>query len=110
MAHLKPTLKERKRYILFKINSGSEVEKEDVSKLVTKAGLQFLGEFGMARAGIQFLAETWNGKTGIISVNHDYVDETKACLALVKEYNGKPIAISCLKVSGSVEKLKDLKK
>ena len=106
MAHLKPTLKERKRYILFKINSEREVEKEDVSKLVTKAGLQFLGEFGMARACIQFLAETWNGKTGIISVNHNYVDETKTALALVKEYEGKKIAIETLKTSGSISKLK----
>ncbi len=103
-----PTSKqERKRYILIKID-GLEAEKENVKKLVIQAGLQFLGELGMARAGIQFLEDTWNEKdsTGIIRVSHKYVDEVKAALALVKEFEGKKITINSIKVSGEINKLK----
>ncbi len=108
MKPISPASKERKRYILIKLDSEMRVEKEDISKLVIQASLQFLGELGMARAGIQFLTETWNKKnmTGIIRTNHKYVDETKAALAFVKEFKGKPARISCLKVSGSLSKLK----
>ncbi|MEK6807639.1 MAG: Rpp14/Pop5 family protein [Nanoarchaeota archaeon] len=87
---------------------GLEAEKENVKKLVIQAGLQFLGELGMARAGIQFLEDTWNEKdsTGIIRVSHKYVDEVKAALALVKEFEGKKITINSIKVSGEINKLK----
>ncbi len=103
-----PSRKERKRYILIKLDFETKVEKEDISKLVIQAGLQFLGELGMARAGIQFLAETWdkNNMTGIVRTNNECLDETKAALTLVKEFGGKPARISCLKVSGSISKLK----
>ena len=102
-----PTSKqERKRYILIKIEN-LKAEKENVKKLVIQAGLQFLGELGMARAGIQFLEDTWNEKdsTGIIRVSHKYVDEVKAALALVKEFEGKKITINSIKVSGEINKL-----
>jgi len=103
-----PTLKERKRYILFKITSNYEINTEKVSAQVTKACLQFLGELGVADGGIQFLKETWNKKekTGIIRCGHKFVDKTKAALALVKDIDGKKAKITCLKVSGVINKMK----
>ena len=108
MKTLNPSSKERKRYILIKLVSDLKFEKDDVLKLVLQAGLQFLGELGMAQAGIQFITDTWNKDkmTGIIRTNHNKVDETKASLAFIKEYKGKPVTITCLKVSGAMEKLK----
>jgi RNase P/RNase MRP subunit POP5 len=101
MKPLLPSLKERKRYILIRI-SGNIEKKDEVAELVAKAGLQFLGEFEMAKAGIQFLSETWNKKekTGIIRVGHKHTDALRAALALTKP------KIECLKVSGSLKKLK----
>jgi ribonuclease P/MRP protein subunit POP5 len=108
MKPLLPTLKERKRYILIQTISKSKIEKRDVSKLVAKAGLQFLGELGMAKSGLQALPETWNSKekTMVIKTNSKYVHETKAALALVKEYNGKKVTIKSLKTSGVLSKLR----
>lgn len=112
MKPIKPSAKERKRYILFKLKSDKEVEKGDVQKLVIQAGLQFLGELGMARSGLQFLPETWNktNMTGIIRTGHKFVNETKAALALIKEVKGKRAAISTVRTSGSIDKLKQLQK
>ena len=106
MKPIKPSAKERKRYILFKIKSDVEVEKNDVQKFVIQAGLQFLGELGMARSGLQFLPKTWNktNMTGNIKTGHKFVNETKAALALIK---GK-IAVSTIKTSGSLDILKKL--
>ena len=106
MKPLSPSLKERKRYILFKIISKLKLEKENVSELVAKAGLQFLGELGMAKSGLQVLPETWRKDKGVIRIGHKYVNEAKATLAFVKEYKGEKIIITCLKVSGAVGKLK----
>ncbi len=111
MKTLPPTARERKRYILIRVDSEPRAEKDLVNKLVIQAGLQFLGELGMARAGVQFLEDCWNEKdsTGIIRVSHKYVDEVKSALALVKEFEGKKITIHSLKVSGEINKLKGLK-
>ncbi len=108
MKPLLPTLKERKRYILFEVNPKIGVEKEEVKKQVTKACLQFLGELGMAKAGIQFLPETYKKSSGkgVIRVGHKHVDETKAALALIKEINGKKVSFNALKVSGLLDKVK----
>ena len=101
------TKQERKRYILIKIE-GFEAEKEIVQKLVIQAGLQFLGELGMARAGLQVVEDTWEPKnnTVIVRVGHKYVDDAKAAFALVKEFEGKKVQIHSLKVSGEINKLK----
>ena len=102
MKPLLPSLKERKRYILIRTDNKIE-RKEEVAELVAKAGSQFLGEFEMAKAGIQFLPETWDKETntGIIRVGHKHADTLRAALALVKE-----VKVECLRVSGSLKKLK----
>jgi len=109
MKPLLPTLKERKRYILIKIQNGQgETRKGDIVEAVAKAGLLFIGELGMAKAGMQFLPETYDPKTktGVVRVNHKFVDETKASLALVKEISGKKATITSMKTSGIITKLR----
>ena len=112
MKPIKPSAKERKRYMLIKLKSDVKVEKNDVQKFVIQAGLKFLGKLGMARSGLQFLPKTWNktNMTGIIKTSHKFVNETKAALALIKEINGKKIAVNTVRTSGSVDKLKQLQK
>ena len=107
MAAIPSAARERKRYILIKVDS-ERAEKTLVGRLVIQAGMQFLGELGMARAGLQFLEDTWNEETstGIIRVSHKYVDDVKAALALVKEFDGRKVQIHSLKVSGEINKLK----
>ena len=105
MKTIPASAKERKRYILIKVESDWKAEKNDIERLVIQAGLQFLGELNMARIGMQLVPESWNGKTAIVRVGHKYVDDVKAALAFVKEFNGHKITISALKVSGSIDKL-----
>lgn len=108
MKPLLPALRERKRYISFRVLCEKELEKDIISKCVNQACLQFLGELGMAKAGIQFLPESWNTKsqTGIIRVGHKYVDEVKFSLDLLKEIDDERATVNCIKVSGSIGKVK----
>jgi ribonuclease P/MRP protein subunit POP5 len=109
MKVIRPTLKERKRYILFKVHSDKEVHKDEVVEQCTTACLRFLGELGCAEAGVQFLPETWNMKnqTGIIKTGHKFVDKTKASLALIKEIGEKKATVSTVLTSGSLNKIKE---
>lgn len=108
MKTLQPSLKERKRYILIKVISEFDVEKEKLFDSVAKAGLQFLGELGMAKAGLQILPETYDqkNKTFIVRTGHKFVNETKSALILIKEIDGRKVTLKSVRVSGVVDKLK----
>ncbi|MEK6923079.1 MAG: Rpp14/Pop5 family protein [Nanoarchaeota archaeon] len=110
MAKIQPSSKERKRYIRIKVDSTQRVEKGDLERTVIQAGLKFLGELNMARAGVQLLSDTWDGKHAIVRTGHKYIDDTIAALALVKDIEGHKATISSIKVSGAVNKLKELRK
>ena len=98
---LLPSLRERKRYILYKIEGIDFIEKEFLYNMIK----QFLGELGMSKAGIIILGNKKSGK-GIIRVNNNYVDEVKTALALINNYNNKDIKVESLKVSGVINKVK----
>ena len=109
MKVLSPTLKERKRYILFKIDSSNKLNEETVAMQCTEVCLRFLGEFGCAEAGVMFMHKTWDIKTqtGIIKTGHNWVDQTKSALALIKKIEGKKATVSTISTSGSIKKLKE---
>ncbi len=103
MKPLLPTLKERKHYILFEVKSKNKRDKNEISDIVMKACLSFLGEFGYAKAGVTFLKETWNKtkQQGVVAVNSKWVNHVKIALSLVKK-----VKIETLKTSGVINKLK----
>jgi len=100
------TARERKRYLLVKVESESPVEKKELENAILNACLQFLGELGVAKAGIQVVSDTWNGKTVIVKTGHKYVDETKFALNLIKSIADRKVRLSVTKVSGAILKLK----
>ncbi|MGB9675309.1 MAG: Rpp14/Pop5 family protein [Candidatus Nanoarchaeia archaeon] len=105
-----PTVRERKRYLLLKVEVSKQINANDIENAIINSALQFLGEFGTAQASILVLTETWNGKTIILKCAHTFVDELKSVLALIKTIKESPARLSVLRVSGSVAKLKDLQK
>jgi len=108
MKPILPSLKENKRYLLFRIISEGAIDKSLCADAVQQATLRLLGELGCARAGITFLRETYkpNEKTGIIRVNTKYVDEVKVALASIREIDKQRATFDVVKISGNVGKLK----
>jgi len=93
MKAILPSLKEKKRYIVFE----TEKTMKAIDNIIKSACLKFLGTYGCSKAGIQVL-KTSNKKT-IIRVNNKYVDHIKTALAL--NTKGK-----CTAVSGVLKKIK----
>ena len=85
-----PTLKERKRYLLFKGNK--MISREE---FLTKMKESF-GDFGLAKSGLNLVLTKSN--KGIVQVTHTYTDETQIALSL-NDYD-------VLKISGILNKLK----
>lgn len=92
--NLLPSLKERKRYILYQINK--KMDKYEIERNLK----DFIGELGLAKSGLRFIKH--QGEKGIIQVNHNFVDHVKTGLALIYKPD---IMIRTVKVSGSLRRL-----
>lgn len=99
-------LKERKRYIVFKVYSDHILSEKKVKDAVESQCLQFLGELGMSKAGLLFIAQS--RYSGVVRVSHKYVDEIKTALSMIKKIDGKNVMIKTLRVTGTIKKTKKI--
>ena len=94
------TLKEKKRYVLYEIESKRKMNNQQV----IQEGLKnFIGDLGLAKAGLQFIKSKNN--RGIFQVTNKSLNEVRTGLALIQD-SENPIRIKTLKVSGMINKLK----
>jgi ribonuclease P/MRP protein subunit POP5 len=100
---LQPTLREKKRYIVYEILSKTPLSFQDISKALTSSIKSFIGELGCAKAGIIILNKTKNNR-GILKVSHKSMDEVKAALTLIKEINDQKVIVKTIKTSGVLNK------
>lgn len=94
MKSLKPSHRERKRYLL--------LEGEDANmKKIEEAILNYIGTLGFAKVSPKVVTKIKNRL--ILSINREKIDEVRAGFLV----SGKQIRI--IKVSGSLNKLKHVK-
>ncbi len=89
MKSLKPSMRERKRYLF--------VKGRNLKENIEKAILDFTGVLGMARAGLNYIKVEKN--SAVISVNREMVDSVRASLCVWPE---KMVVV---KVSGTLKGL-----
>lgn len=107
MKTLLPSLKEKKRYVVFDVISEQNLDKKDIENVIYNSCKNFIGEFSYSKTGINILSELGNNKKGIIRVNNKYVDYVKSSLMMIKEINGKKVVIKSIGVSGILKKAKE---
>ena len=100
-----PTLKERGRYIVFKIHSKESLDFTDVKNSLWNSILSFLGEEQTARAGVRIIRNLWKTKsgTGFLKCNHTYVDKIKVSLGLISQIGDSKVIVQTLRVSGTIK-------
>ncbi len=84
---LSPSLRQKKRYLVFEVMSEKKQDFNLVNKLILQQSSKLLGELGMAQAGLMILSDKFDGKKGIIKVNHKYVHHLKSVLGLITNQN-----------------------
>jgi ribonuclease P/MRP protein subunit POP5 len=104
---LLPSLREKKRYLAFEVISKAKISSvHTVDNAISNSMLRLIGESGMAKAGILMLKDKYNQdkQTGIIRVNHKYVDELRASLALIQKVDRQDVIVRSLGLSGILKK------
>ena len=110
MKRLLSSLKEKKRYIAFEIDSESGFAREDIIRAVDTSCRDFMGEYGYGKAGVMIVDDAVNGKKGVVKVNNKYIDLVKVSLMMIKEINNNKVIFKSVKTSGSIMKLKNYNK
>ncbi|MBN2566612.1 hypothetical protein JXB02_00830 [Candidatus Woesearchaeota archaeon] len=107
---LLPSLRERKRYLVFEVLSDSRIaDFGAVAGAITDASRTLYGELGLAKQGLWLLKEAWDGERqrGILRVNRSHVDEAKLALAAIRRVGKGEAAVRSLGVSGILKKARE---
>jgi len=90
MKSLKPSMREKKRYLF--------VKGKNLRKNIEKAVLEFVGVLGLSKTGLDFIKSDKN--SAVICVNRKAVDMVRASLVIFPE------KISVERVSGTLKGLR----
>jgi len=90
MKSLKPSMREKKRYLL--------IEGENLKENIKNSVMDFIGFLGFAKSGLKFIKIEKNKV--IISVNRETLNHVRASFAVW------PAEIKVIKVSGTLKGLK----
>ncbi len=105
---LPPTLRERKRYILFQVISEEPIVYEDLEQAIWNQFLDTFGELGVSRLDMRIIRNLYSQEkqTCVISCNNTAVQQVIAGLGLLSRLGDSRIIIKILKVSGTIKGLK----
>jgi len=103
---LLPSLRQKKRYVVFEIIAEQKFSFHDIKSEVQRALQQFLGYESLAKASPMILAERFNEQKQrfTIKVNNTFVDALKAALVFSTNIQQNPIIIKSLITSGTLKK------
>ena len=102
---LKPSLREKKRYIVYEVTSTSKIDMKSFQDELIKKITLLLGVF--TPAGLLPIKFDNKSKRGIIRVNHTAVDQVRSCFVLIDTVNDIPVTINTVGVSGILKKAKE---
>ena len=105
---LKPTLRERNRYLVFEVMSDGTFDRKSIVDAVWGSLLRLHGELGASRTSLWVMDWSGERKRGILKVNHKSVDILKASIITVREIKGRKAVISALKTTGTLKKARQL--
>lgn len=105
---LPPSLRERKRYILFQVISEEPITYEDLEQAIWNQFLDTFGELGVSRLDMRIVKNLYDQErqTCVISCNNNSVQQVIAGLGLISRLGDSRIIIKVLKVSGTIKGLK----
>lgn len=107
MKPLRPSMKEKKRYIVFRIISEGKINIDELAETIAKSCLAFLGLLYYGKAGVMLLKNQTNNGYAIVRVNNKYVTHVKTALMLITEVSGTQVACDVIGVSGILKKARE---
>ncbi len=102
-----PTLREKKRYILFELICDNKLETNDVAYALNDAFLSLFGSFGSARVSAKLIEWDKEQNRGILKCERSAKEHAIAALQFVREVKDSTVVPRVLLVSGTLRKLRE---
>lgn len=96
-----PTLRDKKRYIAFEINSTNKIHRQELVNALFDSIISLFGDVGASSINPALM--TFDGKFGIIRCLREKTMETRAGLACINNIHGMGISILVLGISGTIK-------
>jgi RNase P/RNase MRP subunit POP5 len=83
----RPTLRENKRYVFFKVHSAEGLDYRVVKDGIMNSLINWLGDKDLALAKPWMIKNLWDQKTqsGVLQCSHTYVEDVKVSLGLIHQ-------------------------
>lgn len=103
-----PSLREKKRYLVYEIVSNKKFEPNAAEESIKKSYFSAFGNIDTAKAGLIFLNNRFDKEKqkGVIKVNHKRVDNLRYALSLIKKIKNSKVIIRSVGCSGILNKTK----
>lgn len=104
---LSPTLREKERYIKFRIISEEPIVYSDLESGMWQTLLDFYGELGVSQMSVWLVKNLWDERqqAGVIRCNNKSVSKVIAGIGLITRLGESRIIFKILKVSGTIKGL-----
>jgi RNase P/RNase MRP subunit POP5 len=104
-----PSMRAKKRYIIFRLHSDSPVPFQDMKAAVWNSVLNWLGDNEAPRADIHIVKNLWSQKeqSGFIRCHPKYVDPVKMALALIHQIGDEKVIFQTIRISGTIKSGKE---
>jgi ribonuclease P/MRP protein subunit POP5 len=100
--HLKPTLRERNRYLAFEVDAEGPLDRKPVVDAVWGSLMRLHGELGAAKTSLWVMDWDPAKRRGVIKTNHMGTEILRSSIALVREIDGKKAAVHVRRSSGTL--------
>ncbi len=107
---LPPSLRERRRYLLFEVLCEREIDKRELLKEIWDSLYSLYGDVGASESKVWLIeyhkredTNSSSGGVGILRCAHDKVEEVRASLACIHSINDARIGIRVIKISGTIK-------
>ena len=96
-----PTLREKKRYIAFEINSEKLIFRQELVREISNSIISLFGDIGASQ--IRPALMSFEGRFGILRCAREKTIETRSGLACINNIRGIRVSIRVLGISGTIK-------
>jgi RNase P/RNase MRP subunit POP5 len=100
-----PSMKEKKRYVVFRVTCEKSQGYEEVKEAVMGSALGWMGEKGVSVSGVRLVRNLWDPQRmeGWISCTPKSVDDVKLSLALIYQIGDARVIFRTVSVTGTIK-------
>lgn len=98
-------MKEKRRYLALRVDSGESPSQKEVMDALWGSILKLFGEYGASKVGLAFISYDFNSRVCIVRATHTEVEKLRAAAAAITRIGDAAASMHVICVSGTLRAL-----